>query len=255
MNCKISSLHFSPIKSLSFQSLNSCLLKKDVGIEDDRIYAFSRNLNSEEAALIEKDPNKRELINYLTLKNSPFLNRYNFNLDNENITIIKDGNEIITLPKNDREGLSKKLLELEPKIPKPVYLLKNNQYPFFDTTHSEKISNTISLINLNSIKDFESKINKTIEFERFRGNIYVKNLEAWKERLWIGKILKINDLEFQVLSHIPRCSATNLKINSEISDINLPIQLKKNYGHMDMGIYLIPLQDGQISIEDNIEII
>jgi len=255
MNCKISSLHFSPIKSLSFQSLNSCLLKKDVGIEDDRIYAFSRNLNSEEAALIEKDPNKRELINYLTLKNSPFLNRYNFNLDNENITIIKDGNEIITLPKNDREGLSKKLLELEPKIPKPVYLLKNNQYPFFDTTHSEKISNTISLINLNSIKDFESKINKTIEFERFRGNIYIKNLEAWKERLWIGKILKINDLEFQVLSHIPRCSATNLKINSEISDINLPIQLKKNYGHMDMGIYLMPLQDGQISIEDNIEII
>ena len=255
MNCKISSLHFSPIKSLSFQSLNSCLLKKDVGIEDDRIYAFSRNLNSEEAALIEKDPNKRELINYLTLKNSPFLNRYKFNLDNENITIIKDGNEIITLPKNDREGLSKKLLELEPKIPKPVYLLKNNQYPFFDTTHSEKISNTISLINLNSIIDFESKINKIIEFERFRGNIYVKNLEAWKERLWIGKILKINDLEFQVLSHIPRCSATNLKINSEISDINLPIQLKKNYGHMDMGIYLIPLQDGQISIEDNIEII
>ena len=254
MNCKISSLHFSPIKSLSFQSLNSCLIKKNVGIEDDRIYAFSRNLNSEEAALIEKDPNKRELINYLTLKNSPFLNRYNFNLDNENITIIKDGNEIIKLPKNDREGLSKKLLELEPKIPKPVYLLKNHLHPFFDTTHSEKISNTISLINLNSIKDFEFKTNKTIEFERFRGNIYVKNLKAWVERLWIGKILKINDLEFQVLSHIPRCSATNLKINSEISDINLPIQLKKTYGHMDMGIYLIPLQDGQISIEDNIEI-
>ena len=254
MNCKISSLHFSPIKSLSFQSLNSCLIKKNVGIEDDRIYAFSRNLNSEEAALIEKDPNKRELINYLTLKNSPFLNRYNFNLDNENITIIKDGNEIIKLPKNDREGLSKKLLELEPKIPKPVYLLKNHLHPFFDTTHSEKISNTISLINLNSIKDFEFKTNKTIEFERFRGNIYVKNLKAWVERLWIGKILKINDLDFQVLSHIPRCSATNLKINSEISDINLPIQLKKTYGHMDMGIYLIPLQDGQISIEDNIEI-
>jgi len=254
MNCKISSLHFSPIKSLSFQSLNSCLLKKDVGIEDDRIYAFSRNLNSEEAALIEKDPNKRELINYLTLKNSPFLNRYNFNLDNENITIIKDGNEIITLHKNDRKGLSKKLLELEPKIPKPVYLLKNNQYPFFDTTHSEKISNTISLINLNSIKDFESKINKTIEFERFRANIYVKNLEAWIERTWIDKIIRINKIVLKVLSHIPRCSATNLKINSEISDINLPYYLKKIYDHMDMGIYLFPLNNGQISVDDYIEL-
>ena len=216
MNCKISSLHFSPIKSLSFQTLKSCLLKKNIGIKDDRIYAFSRNLNSDEAILIEKDPSKRELVNYLTLKNSPFLNRYNFNWENDDISIIKDGNEITSIPKNDRESLSKKLLELEPKLPKPIYLLKNQHYPFFDTTHSEKISNTISLINLNSIKDFESKINKTIEFERFRGNIYVKNLEAWKERLWIGKILKINDLEFQVLSHIPRCSATNLKINSEM---------------------------------------
>ena len=255
MNCKISSLHFSPIKSLSFQTIKSCLVKKNVGIEDDRVYAFSRNLNNSEAILIEKDPNKRELINFLTLKNSPFLNRYSFNLDNENITIIKDGNEIISIPKNDREALSKKLLELEPKIPKPIYLLKNHLYPFFDTTHSEKTSNTISLINLNSIKDFEFKINKTIEFERFRGNIYVKNLKAWIERSWIGKIIKINNVELQVSSNIPRCSATNLKINSEISDINLPIQLKKAYGHMDMGIYLIPLQDGQLSIGDNIELV
>src|SRR6056300_1727032 len=233
MNCKISSLHFSPIKSLSFQTIKSCLVKKNVGIEDDRVYAFSRNLNNSEAILIEKYPNKRELINFLTLKNSPFLNRYSFNLDNENITIIKDSNEIISIPKNDREGLSKKLLELEPKIPKPIYLLKNHLYPFFDTTHSEKTPNTISLINLNSIK----------------------NLKAWIERSWIGKIIKINNVELQVSSNIPRCSATNLKINSEISDINLPIQLKKAYGHMDMGIYLTPLQDGQLSIGDNIELV
>ena len=112
MNCKISSLHFSPIKSLSFQTIKSCLVKKNAGIEDDRVYAFSRNLNSDEAILIEKDPNNRELINFLTLKNSPFLNRYNFNLDNENIAIIKDGNEIISIPKNDREALSKKQMSI-----------------------------------------------------------------------------------------------------------------------------------------------
>ena len=71
----------------------------------------------------------------------------------------------------------------------------------------------------------------------------------------IFKFIRINKVEFQVLSHIPRCSATNLKINSEISDINLPVQLKKAYGHIDMGVYLIPLQDGQLSIGDNIEVV
>ena len=254
MNFKISSLHISPVKSLSFQSVKSCLIKKNVGIEEDRIYAFSRNLSKNEAYLAEIVPNRRKLNNYLTLKNSPFLNRYNFKLVNENIIIIKDGNEIISIPENDKDGIAKKLSELEPKIPKPIYLLKNQLYPFFDTTHSEKISNTISLINLNSIKDFVSKLGREIEFERFRGNIYVESLDPWFERTLIGKILKINDLKFKVLSHIPRCSATNLKVNSEISDINLPYYLKKIYDHMDMGIYLFPLDNGQISVDDYIEL-
>ena len=125
-------------------------------------------------------------------------------------------------------------------------------YPFYDTTHSEKVFNTISLINLNSVKDFEIKIGKTIEFQRFRGNIYVKDLDAWKEREWLGKILLINDIQFKVLKYIPRCSATNLKVNSDDIDINIPSQLKKTYNHMDMGVYLLPLDSGQISEGDKI---
>ena len=35
------------------------------------------------------------------------------------------------------------------------------KFPFFDTTHSNNISNTISLININSIKDFEKKLIKS----------------------------------------------------------------------------------------------
>ena len=31
-----------------------------------------------------------------------------------------------------------------------------------------------------------------IEISRFRGNIYVDGINAWEERNWIGKIIKIN---------------------------------------------------------------
>ena len=56
-----------------------------------------------------------------------------------------------------------------------------------------------------------------------------------------------------MLKNIPRCSATNLKINSKEADINLPNMLKNFYGHIDMGIYLIPLNNGQIKVGDEID--
>ena len=252
MNCKISSLHFSPIKSLSFQSINTAIIKKDVGFEEDRIFAFSRAIDSSLAKTIEKDPSERELIHFLTLKNSPVLNKYDFKFENGMIYISENNKQISTHPIEDKEAISKEISKLEPNLPGPIFFLKNELFPFYDTTNSSSVSNTISLINLNSIKDFNQKINKEIEFERFRGNIYIKDLKAFEERNWINKTIKINEAEFKVLKHIPRCSATNLKINSDQADINLPNKLKKVYGHMDMGIYLYPLNNGKISVHDEL---
>ena len=252
MKAIVSSVHFCPIKSLSFQSAQTLTIKKDIGIEDDRIFAFSRGLNEIDAKRVEKDPSERELINFLTLKNSPVLNKYEFNYKNEIITIFKDNKEIISYPIEEKKNLSKKLFELESNLPNPIYLLRNKLFPFYDTTNSSSISNTISLINLNSIKDFSDKINKEIEFKRFRGNIYIKDLDVFEERNWINKVILINNTKFKVLKNIPRCSATNLKINSNEVDINLPNKLKKTYSHIDMGVYLAPLNNGLIKVGDSI---
>jgi len=248
----VSSIHFSPIKSLSFQSINTAIIKKDIGFEEDRIFAFSRAIDRALAKTIEKDPSERELIHFLTLKNSPALNKYDFKFENRMIYISENNKEISTHPIEDKEAISKEISKLEPDLPGPIYFLKNELFPFYDTTNSSSVSNTISLINLNSIKDFNQKINKEIEFQRFRGNIYVKDLEAFEERNWINKTIKINEAEFKVLKHIPRCSATNLKVNSDQVDINLPNELKKTYGHMDMGIYLYPLNNSKISVNDEL---
>jgi uncharacterized protein YcbX len=250
----VSSIHFSPIKSLSFQSINTAIIKKDVGFEEDRIFSFSRAIDSSLANIIEKDPSERELIHFLTLKNTPALNKYDFKFENGMISISKNNKQISTHPIEDKDAISKEISKLEPNLPGPIYFLKNELFPFYDTTNSSSVSNTISLINLNSIKDFNQKINKEIEFQRFRGNIYIKDLDTFEERNWINKTIKINEAEFKVLKHIPRCSATNLKVNSDQVDINLPNELKKVYGHMDMGIYLYPLNNGKVSVNDEINI-
>ena len=58
MKPTVSSVHFCPIKSLSFQNANSLIIKNDIGIEEDRIFAFSRGLNELDAKRVEKNPRR-----------------------------------------------------------------------------------------------------------------------------------------------------------------------------------------------------
>ena len=114
--------------------------------------------------------------------------------------------------------------------------------------------NSISLINKDSIKDFEKKINMKIEYQRFRANIYASGGGAWSERELIGKTITINDINFFVSEEIPRCSATNLKPKTSNITMNLPNLLKKTYDHINMGIFLIPQNNGNIFFDDEIKI-
>ena len=82
MDCIISSINYCPVKSLSFQNIKFCNVKKDLGIVNDRIFAFSRGVEFEKAMSMEKKPNERKLNLLLTLKNSPVLNKYNFVYEN-----------------------------------------------------------------------------------------------------------------------------------------------------------------------------
>ena len=255
MNNSITSINFCPVKSLSFQSLKSCNIKQDRGIVNDRVFAFSRGINLEKAKLIEKNPKKRKLNILLSLKNSPVLNKYNFIYNKNRLVLNYNGKEIISISTDKREErslISEKLAKLEKSLKEPIYLLKNNEFPFFDTSHSNKIFNSISLININSISDFEKKINEKVEFQRFRGNFYMDGIEPWEERKWIGKTIKINNVSFKVENNIPRCVAINLKPKSVDNSLNLLQSLKKTYNHFDIGVYLTALEDGIINVGDKI---
>ena len=257
MNCTILSINYCPVKSLSFQNLESCEIKKDLGILNDRIFAFSRSIDLEKSQLIEKNPNERKLNNFLTLKNSPVLNKYNFTYKDNKLSLSLDSKELISISAEDLEQrslLSNKLTELESTLIKPISLLKNNVSPFYDTSHSGKVFNSISLINLKSIENFEKKINEKIEFQRFRGNFYINGIEDWEERNWVGKNIKINNVSFKVEKNIPRCVAINLKPKTDDNTLNLLQSLKENYNHFDMGIYLRALNNGKVEVGNKIEI-
>ena len=260
MNCTITSIHYCPVKSISFQSTNSCEIKKNIGILGDRNFAFSKDLDTNEAKLFARSPEERKgkWNKILTLKNSPVLNKYNFLFKDDHLTLTFKDKEVLTININEisgRQELVNKIIELESSLKGPIVLMRNKEFPFFDTSVSNKVDfvNSVSLLNIQSINDFQNKIDKDIEISRFRGNIYVDGIKAWEERNWIGKIIKINDVSFKVEKNIPRCVAINLKPNTDDNSINLLQSLKKSYDHFEMGIYLVALDDGKIEIGNKIK--
>ena len=144
MNATISSINYCPVKSVSFQMIESCKIKKNIGIIGDRVFAFAKNLDLEQAKLFEKNPDERKgkWNKILTLKNSPALNKYNFLFKDQKLTLTLKDQEILTIDINqlsEREALSKKIIELENFLEQPIVLMQNNQFPFFDTSISNKV--------------------------------------------------------------------------------------------------------------------
>ena len=260
MSATISSINYCPVKSVSFQSVDECKIKKNIGITGDRIFAFVKELDLDQARLIEKSPENRKgkWNKILTLKNSPVLNKYNFMYEKDKLTLTYNEKKILTINVNkisERQLLSDKIIELENSLKKPIVLMKNEEFPFFDTTISNKVNfvNSVSLLNIQSINDFQNKIGKEIEIPRFRGNICIDGIKPWEEQEWVGKIIKINNVSFKVEKKIPRCVAINLKPKTDDNSLNLLQALKKIYNHFDMGIYLSALDDGKIEVGNKIE--
>ena len=247
---KINQLYYSPVKSLSFSSVNKLEILNNIGIKFDRNFAFTRDLDDNKINYLLQNPLERQIINFLSLKHLPKLNEYNFDFNNGVLDLKKNKKVILSTNINDKQEISilcNKMQEIIPKVER-IRLLQDSINPFYDTMPSK----TISLINLNSIKDFERKLSRKVEFQRFRGNIYIDGLNAWEERDLVNKTLIINNIKFKVTKEIPRCVATNIKPNSSEINLSIPISLKQFYNHINLGIYLMPLNDGIIKLNDDI---
>ena len=68
--------------------------------------------------------------------------------------------------------------------------------------------------------------------KRFRSNIAVEDLEPWEEQSWIGRSLRIGDIEFKAAAPVTRCLATHAH----------PISGKRDLPIMKTLLELIPTE-------------
>ena len=86
---------------------------------------------------------------------------------------------------------------------------------------------------------------------RFRGNLYIDGLEAWGEMRWVGKEIAVGDaVRLKVVDPIGRCAATNVDPKTGVRDLNIPLTLRRGFGHSECGVYAKVVQGGVVKTGD-----
>ncbi|MGH6912498.1 MAG: MOSC domain-containing protein [Geminicoccales bacterium] len=110
----------------------------------------------------------------------------------------------------------------------------------------------VSLINLATVRAVEEAIRREQALDgpldplRFRANLYVDGLDPGAELDWVGQELVAGEVRLQCAERIDRCAATNVDPATARRDLNIPLTLRKAYGHIDCGVLLRVVRGGRL---------
>ena len=112
----------------------------------------------------------------------------------------------------------------------------------------------VSIINLSTIDEIERLIGIPVDPARFRANLYVR-AAPWSELGWLGCILEFEDVQLNITRPIDRCRATSVRPGTGATDINMPAQLMRHFGHMYCGVYATVETGGDVFVRSSGKVI
>jgi len=108
----------------------------------------------------------------------------------------------------------------------------------------------VSIINLESVRDFEAKIGRKVDPARFRGNVMVENWPAWTELGMADQEITIGGACLKGIKPIERCRAPDVNPDTAARDIDVVPLLRQHYGHFNCGLYVEVIESGEIRVGD-----
>lgn len=249
---RIASLHRYPVKGLSPQALPAADLVKDGYFPGDRLFALENGPSGFDPLA----PEHRPKIKFLMLMRNARLASLETRYDDAAgvLTLRHEGREAargdLRAP-GGRAAIEAFLTQfLREEIRGPVRLLEAPKgFRFTDSK-----SGFVSLVNLASVAAIGAAAGRKIDRLRFRANIYLDGLEAWRESGLVGKSLTIGEARLDILEMTDRCAATGVEPGTGLRDMDLVQTLRAGFGHIDCGVYAKIARGGRIRADDAIVI-
>ena len=251
MSIIVKEIYRYPVKGLSGERLPTTDLVVGESIPHDRRFALAHGSTQFD----RREPQWLPKTNFLMLMKNEKLAQLRTQFDPESgeLTIERDGKSVLKAKATEQLGCMligqffASFMAGETRgSPK---LVEAAGHMFSDVP--EKV---LSLINLASVSDLERVVRQPVHPLRFRGNLYLDGLEAWREFDMPGKEISIGSARLRVIKPIQRCAATNVDPDTSARDLNILLDLKRGFGHVNMGVYAEVIGAGQITAGDSLAV-
>jgi uncharacterized protein len=207
----ITQVYRYPVKGLSAEPLDHVALAIGRCLPQDRRYAIALGST-------HFDPTQPKWLaktNFIMLMRDEKLARLSTRFDprNELLTIAELGIVLLEAQLSDPDGRRAvaRFFEdfLGEAVIRPLHVVEAPDHAFADARPKPNASTSqyVSLINLASLYDVESKLGTAIDPIRFRANVYFNGLPAWEEQKWVKpeQVLTIGAARLRVVAPITRC--------------------------------------------------
>lgn len=241
-----------PVKGMSAHDIDTAALSVGRALPDDRRFAIAHG----SATDLPPDGGWAPKTNFVTLVNCAKLAgiEAGFEPETGHLTLKRNGRQVaradITTP------LGRTIVEdflrayLAGEVRGALRLIEAKEDAFTDSRDGK-----LSLINMASIHDLERVTGHPVDPIRFRGNLYIEGLPAWAEFGWTGDTkIRLGDAGLKLYKRIGRCAATNVNPRTAERDANLPLALRRGFGHLDMGVYLQVTEPGIVRVGDRLTV-
>ena len=113
---------------------------------------------------------------------------------------------------------------------------------------------SITICSSSSHSSLASEMGLDLSKKRWRGNLWIDELEPWEEMTWIGKIVQIGSVQFDVIENVQRCMATTANPETGVRDADTLGALKA-HGHQNFSVYAIDKNNGDLRLGDKLRVL
>lgn len=234
-------LYRYPVKGLSPEPLPAVALQPGQAFPRDREWALTNGRWTFDAAAYVPRP-KTDFLMLMQHESLAAL-RTRVSADGRRLTVQPPQGQALDIAMDDPDDVERAgaffAAYLGDRISGRPRLVRARDQRFTDVSVvSAAMMQSVSIVNLASVRELGARMGRELDPLRFRANVYYDGGSAWEELGWIDRELRLGDVPARAVLRTRRCAATNVDPATGARDLGIPQALLKHFRHGDMGVYV-----------------